>query len=178
MKLETERCHIRNFSAADAGELYEILSDARVMAYIEPVFDKAGTRRFIEAAGLCEPPLVYAVTGKVSGRLIGHVIFHRFESSSYEIGWILTRDVWGQGIASELTAALVQQVRRLGADSCVIECDPKQTASQAIARKSGFTCEGVTDQLIRYRLRLNADKAGSPEGGPAEENHPPEYSNK
>lgn len=154
MELITERCLIRNLNMEDADELYQALSDESVMRYIEPVFDMGKTKEFIQSAGMCEPPLVYAIVWKQSGRVIGHAIFHVCEQSDYEIGWILNKNYWGMGIADEVTKKLVEYARYLGADSCIIECDTEQTASRRIALKNGFVYEGKSDNLECYRLAL------------------------
>jgi len=154
MRLQTKRCLIRKMDLNDAKELYPVLSDAEVMQYIEPVFTKEQTAEFIRSAALCEPPLVYAVVWKDTGTVIGHVIFHIYEERSYEIGWILHRNYWGMGIAGELTKELVQYARQMGAESCIIECDPAQSASKRIAEKNGFAYEGLSDGLSRYRMML------------------------
>ncbi len=114
MEILTERCLIRYMNIEDADDLYEILSDEKVMMHIEPVFDREQTKKFIIDAGLQEKPLVYAVVWKRTGKVIGHVIFHLYEEFDYEIGWILHRDYWGLGIADELTKVLLQQAKVLG----------------------------------------------------------------
>lgn len=154
MDLITDRCHIRNFSMEDVDDLYEVLSDEDVMIHIERVFDRERTKEFIQVAGMCEPPLVYAIVWKLTGKVIGHAIFHPYEESDYEIGWILNKEYWGKGIADELTKGLVNYARYIGTGSCVIECDTKQIASKKIALNNGFTYEGVIDNLERYRLIL------------------------
>lgn len=154
MELLTERCIIRNLCVDDAGDLYSVLSDADVMKYIEPSFDMDKTVNFIQEAGSCDPPLVYAVVWRHSGKVIGHIIFHPFDAGAYELGWVLSKDFWGKGIADELTRAMVEYARHLGIKSCVIECDARQIASKAVARKHGFAYEGNIDALDRYRLTL------------------------
>lgn len=154
MELITERCLIRNLNIEDTDELYQVLSDEDVMRYIEPVFDMEKTKEFIQSAGMCEPPLVYAIVWKQSGNVIGHAIFHIYEQSDYEIGWILNKNYWGMGIADEVTEKLVEYAKCLGADSCVIECDAEQITSKRIALKNGFVYEGKSDNLERYRLAL------------------------
>lgn len=152
MHVTTKRCVIRQFSADDAAQLYHILSDKDVMEYIEPPFTMDQTRAFIETAGLCVPPLVYALEWKETKRLIGQVIFHRYEEDSFEIGWILHREFWGLGIAGEVTSVLVDQAHEIGARSCVIECDARQSASKHIALRHGFLYEGQDDGCDIYRL--------------------------
>lgn len=154
MELITERCLIRNLNMEDADELYQVLSDEDVMRYIEPVFDMEKTKAFIQSAGMCEPPLVYAIVWKQTGNVIGHAIFHIYEQSDYEIGWILDKSYWGMGIADEVTKKLVEYAKCSGADSCVIECDAEQVASKRIAIKNGFVYEDKSDDLECYRLAL------------------------
>lgn len=154
MILETSRCLIRRFTADDIAELYEILSDRDVMEYIEPPFDMEQTEDFIKNAGLCDPPLVYALLWREANKVIGHVIFHEYEDHCYEIGWIISKAYWGQGIASEITTALIEYAGKLKISSCMIECDPRQTASAKIAQKNGFHYVGEDDGCSVYRLIL------------------------
>lgn len=154
MELVTERCIIRNMQMKDADDLYRVLSDASVMMYIEQAFDMGRTRCFILSSGLCEPPLIYSIVWKMTGEVIGHAIFHSYEKNDYEIGWVLSKDYWGIGIADEVTKELIKCARQLGAESCVIECDERQIASKKIASKNGFVYEDKSDNLERYRLVL------------------------
>ncbi|MBE6900816.1 MAG: GNAT family N-acetyltransferase [Ruminococcaceae bacterium] len=154
MKLYTERCIIRNFRTEDAEDLYKVLSDEEVMKYIEPVFDFEKTENFIKNCGLCEPPLVYAVVRKETEKVIGHLIFHSFDESAHEIGWVINRNFWGIGIANELTKAITDYSKSKKIKSLVMEFDEKQSASRHIALKNGFVYEGKTDNLELYRLVL------------------------
>lgn len=154
MELLTNRCIIRKFNPEDAEGLYEVLSNKEVMKYIEPVFDMENTKSFIKNAGLCEPPRVYAVELKETGRIIGHLVFHIYEKNDYEIGWIIHKDYWGIGIADELTKEVIKYAGALGIESLVIECDEKQFASKHIAVKNGFIYEKKSDNLELYRLIL------------------------
>ena len=155
MELTTDRCHIRNMKITDVDDLYQVYSDELVMMYMEPVFDMQRTKEFIQEAGLCEPPLVYAIVWKITGRVIGHAIFHPYERNDYEIGWILNKDYWGMGIADEVTKALINYARCVGVESCVIECDAKQIVSKKIAIGNGFIYENTLDNLQRYRLVMD-----------------------
>ena len=154
MELITERCLIRNLKMKDADDLYQALSDQRVMMYVEQPFDMERTKQFIQSAGLCEPPLMYSIVWKMTGKVIGHAIYHSYEKNDYEIGWVLNKDYWGMGIADELTKELIRCARNLGVESCIIECDERQIASQKIAVRNGFVYEDQSDNLQRYRLVL------------------------
>ena len=154
MELFTKRCKIRNFSPEDAKDLHEVLSDFEVMKHIEPVFDMEKTLDFIKNAGLCEPPLVYAVEFNETEKVIGHLIFHSYENCGYEIGWVINKKYWGIGIANELTKRIIEYSKTLDIKSLIIEFDENQSASKHIAEKNGFVYEEKTGNIEIYKLML------------------------
>lgn len=155
MELETARLRVRRFTPADVDALFTVLSDPEVMQYIEAPFSLQSTKTFVETCGLCEPPLVYAVVEKPSREVIGHLIFHLYGKTSYELGWVLRRDRWGHGYVQELTAAVIDFAQKEGIGELVIECAPGQRASRRLAEKNGFHLTGETDDLLVFRRRLN-----------------------
>lgn len=140
---------IRRMQPGDADALYQLLSDPKVMRYLEPPFDRAQTEAFLHHAGLAEPPLVYAT--EENGAFIGYVIYHAYDEGSMEIGWVLLPEYWGRGYASALTDRLIDRARQ-AQKSVVIECAPAQEATKRIARKKGFRVCGICDGLAVYRL--------------------------
>ena len=154
MYLETRNCTIRNFLPSDVEELYETLSDSEVMEYIEPPFTLEQTAQFIKCAMLSEKPSVFAVEDRETGKVIGHVIYHPYDKSSYELGWILNRKYWGQGIAGELTFSLIEFSKNNGVENLIIECSPRQTVTKHIAEKYHFSYEGMQGECEVYRLKL------------------------
>ena len=98
MRLETKRTLIRKFTLSDVDELHKVLSNPKVMEYIEEPYTLEKTKEFIIQAGLCNPPLVYALELKSAKRVIGHVIYRKFDEKSNEIGWIIDQDHWGKGL--------------------------------------------------------------------------------
>ena len=146
MQLETARLQIRPFCERDAAALHEILSDPGVMRWIEAPYTMEQTLLFLRRAGLSVPPLIYAVVEKAGGQLIGQLIWHLWDESSMELGWILRRDRWGRGLASELTQAMLQESN----GDVVLECVPEQAATIHIAERFGFTLE-EEGTLLRYR---------------------------
>ena len=82
---------------------------------------------------------------KESGRALGAVsLFSIHESSRRaEIGYILSRTHWRQGLATEAVSAVIDyaftqlQLNRLEADIA-----PENSASAALLQKLGFTLEG------------------------------------
>ncbi|MGN0444671.1 MAG: GNAT family N-acetyltransferase [Acutalibacteraceae bacterium] len=151
--VETERFLIRKFTPDDADDLFCVLSDNEVMKYIEPAFSFEQTKNFITDAGLCPLPLVWALEEKSTGGVRGHVIFHIYDDTSYEIGWILGRNIWNMGVASEITKALIKLSKEQGISSLTLECDKNQAVTRHIAEKFGFTLI-ESDDLCVYKLTL------------------------
>ena len=139
---------IRKMKKSDLMPLYRLLSDERVMEHIEPVFDLERTEAFLESAGLCGEPLVWAVED--DGAFIGYVIYHDYDEQSREIGWVLYPEQWGRGIATKLTKELVQRAFAEGRDA-VIECAPAQEVTKHIALKLGFKYIGQRDGCEVFR---------------------------
>ena len=154
MNIETERMLIRNFCMDDTEELYQVLSDQETMTYIESPYTYEQTQNFIMEAGLSSSPLVFALVLKETGKVIGHVIYHTYDDTGYEIGWVINKKYWGAGFAREITEAMIHYSREMKAGSLILECDYHQAASKQIALKSGFQYEGRENNLDIYRLKL------------------------
>lgn len=140
---------IRKMSLSDVEPLYRLLSDPKVMEFLEPPYSREQAEQFLIEAGLPEKPLVYAV--EKDGCFIGYVIYHDYDEESMEIGWVLAPSCWGQGIASALTAQLIEETERIGKHA-VIECVPEQKSTIRIAGKFGFQNCGTEEGLLVFRL--------------------------
>lgn len=147
MRIETDRLLVRRLTEDDAEALHAVLSDPEVMCYIEPPFSLEQTQDFIREAGLCEQPLVYAVVWKQTGKLIGHLIWHSWDETIMELGWILRRDFWGRGIAKELTAAMLTRTNQ----DVIIECSPAQAVTRHIAETFGFHVAAASEERMIFR---------------------------
>lgn len=154
MRIETDRLVIRNLKIDDLEFLYEVLSNKKVMKYIEEPFTIEKTQEFIRGAGMKEQPLVYALEMKDTKILIGHVIFHEYDIDSFEIGWIINYNYWGLGIAQEATQMLIEYSKSNGINNLVIECESNQLISKYIALKYGFEFKEKRDNCDVYKVNL------------------------
>lgn len=140
---------IRKMRKDDAPALHLLLSDPKVMRYLETPYSREQTEHFLCSAGLSDSPLIYAV--EEHEKFIGYVIYHSYDHESMEIGWVLFPACWGRGYASALTDQLIRKAQQEQKD-VVIECVPQQSATKQIARKKGFSYKGICDGLEVYRL--------------------------
>ena len=148
--MKTINLKIRKMKNSDVESLYKLLSDSKVMKFLEEPYNKTQTLDFLTNAGMSEPPLVYAVDK--DNEFIGYVIFHDYDDVSYEIGWVLYPSCWGKGYASYLTKLLIEKAFEMN-KQVVIECDSNQEATKHIARKLNFEYQGIEDDLDIYRLK-------------------------
>lgn len=146
------RLLIRRMRPDDLAPLTRLLSDPEVMRFLEPPYTPAQAEAFLQSAGLCPKPLVYAVEDPKNA-FIGYVIFHSYSPDTVELGWVLAPQAWHRGYAHELTKMLLEQARSI-AKYAVIECVPQQTVSRHIAEKNGFAFWHHADGCDVYRISL------------------------
>lgn len=78
--------------------------------------------------------------------LIGCTGLHRIDWAvpKFEIGYWIRSSQQGQGYATETTNLIMRfAFEKLGANRVEIRCDENNLKSKSVARKSGFTLEGV-----------------------------------
>lgn len=107
MLLETERLRIRRFEKYDAEDLYEILGDSETMKYLEPPYTLEKTRKFLHSFCM-ERQGAAAAECKVTGKMIGYILFSAVGENEYEIGWIFNRSFWRKGYAGEACEAVIR----------------------------------------------------------------------
>ncbi len=144
--LETERLILREFAVADAASLSLVLSDPEAMKYYPAPLDLAGTQQWIDrnrrrytddGVGL------WAMVLKTSGATIGDCGIIRQlvdDEYSYEIGYHLRRDHWGQGFATEAAIACrTWGFANLKVDRLISLIRPENIPSIRVAERNGMT---------------------------------------
>ena len=149
MILETERLILRRYREEDYEDLYEYLSDPEVVKY-EPYrpMDREETRR--ELAFRIADAKMIAVELKNTGKLIGNVYLGKREFEALEIGYVLNRDFWGLGYASESCLALIQWTFDHGIHRIYAECDPENENSRKLLERMGFAREGHLKENVWF----------------------------
>lgn len=145
-----ERVCLRALSLADTDALFSYYADPETMRYWAwPAYtERASAEKYIEEAQKSSPEAGYLTWGIARAdddALLGTCALHKIDLSNgrSEIGYLLGRPHWGQGLATEAVACAVDyafcvlKLRRLEAD-----IDPRNTASQRVLERLGFTQEG------------------------------------
>lgn len=142
--LETERLNLRQMDVDDFLELSLILKDREVMAAWEYDFtdkDVYGwinkNKELYERYGLG----YFLLQEKSSGNIVGQaaLMLDRINGEEYyEIGYILKRECWGQGYATEAAVGLAKYAKeKLCKDVVIFEIRPENNRSRRVAERLG-----------------------------------------
>jgi RimJ/RimL family protein N-acetyltransferase len=151
LPLQTDRLTLRDFVVDDWRAVHVYAADPEVVRYMEwGPNDEASTRAFIQrvvAFQHDEPRRDFelAITLRAGGDLIGGCGFHISDAQNLVgwLGYILARDRWGQGYATETARALLRfGFERFGLHRIWATCDPRNVASAHILEKIGMRREG------------------------------------
>jgi RimJ/RimL family protein N-acetyltransferase len=157
--LETERLILRRFDpVGDLDDFARAVCDAEVMRFVG---NRTAASRREAAAALeryerrwTEIGIGHlAIERKADRRVLGRVgvvfwdadtwrIVDSPDGTQMELGWLLARDAWGYGYATEAArAARAYVLEEARAPSLVSVIAPENDRSQAVARKLGATLE-------------------------------------
>lgn len=160
-RIETPRLVIRPWTPEDRPEMARITTNPEVMQYIHSggLTDEqidhnlARHARNLAEHGVCMGALVE----KTSGRLVGIAGIQPLGTTpDFEIGWILERESWGKGYATEAGEAAMNHVlHTLARPRVVAIINPGNEPSKRVAGRIG----------MRYDARYTGAELGhrSPE---------------
>lgn len=146
---ETKRLILRRYQEHDLMDLYEYLSDEKVVEHepyrpmtLEEVRDNLNWRISTEE--------MIAVELKETGKMIGNVYLGKRDFDSLELGYVFNAAYWGKGYAAESCQALVEMVFAGGIHRIYAECDPKNENSWMLLERLGFQREGYLKQNVYF----------------------------
>jgi len=146
--IETERLLLRPFREADVDAYAAVLQTPQVRASLHLPENVSRYDAWVGIAGwLGQWELrgtgQWALEEKASGAFVGRAGMHfpaRDDWPGIEIGWALHPDHWGKGYATEAGAAAIEYAfAQHDVDAVYSVILPENTASQAVARRLGFT---------------------------------------
>lgn len=156
---ESERLRLRKPLLEDAAAIFEgYAADPEVTRYLlwAPHRSVADTRGFLARClsvwelGSAYP---YIIERREDGQLLG-MIEMRVTDFAVDLGYVLARPSWGQGIMSEAARALVEwAIAQPGIYRVWAYCDVDNGASARVMEKAGMEYEGT---LRRYSRHPNA----------------------
>jgi RimJ/RimL family protein N-acetyltransferase len=142
--VNTERLVLRGFTDRDFEPFAEIVSDPEVVRYIDdgqPIDREQCWRGIALFIGhwTLRGYGWWAVEERETGRFLGRIGLYNPEGwPGVEVGWLLRRDVWGTGLATEgARAALDFAFDTVGVNHVISLIDPRNDRSIRVAEKIG-----------------------------------------
>lgn len=149
MIAETERLILRRYHEGDLQDLFEYLSDAKVVEF-EPYKPMSMDETKENLAWRIGTDEMIAVELKSSHKMIGNVYMGKREFGALEIGYVFNRNYWGKGYALESCQTLIRQAFSNGIHRIYAECDPDNISSWRLLEALGFRREAHFKQNVWF----------------------------
>lgn len=173
--LATARLILSQPRSSDAREIFDrYASDPEVTRFLgwprhESVADTEAFLTFCAGEWGRWPAGPYLIRSRDEGRLLGGTGLGFKSTTEAETGYVLARDAWGQGYATEALGAMVELARNTGVVRLFAHCHPGHRASWRVLEKCGFIrhsgaptqaqlpnlAPGVMQDVLRYEFLLN-----------------------
>ena len=149
--LETDRLVLREITPEDAENIFTYLSDKEVMKYyglapFQSVDEALDEIAWYQSIRENNTGIRWGITLKGKGEVIGSCGFLNIVSQHFrsDIGFELSKDYWGQGIAQESIEAVIKYgFEQLNLQRIQALIEPPNEASQKLVERQGFIKEGL-----------------------------------
>jgi len=153
-RIETDRLLLRSITTKDAADIFAYASDPEVTKYVRFVTHKSikDTHAFIrrvQASYRKGITPLWGMQSRASGRLIGAIGFLQWPNPDQraELGYVISRDFWGQGLVTEAAKAVCDfAFRKMKVNRIEAGTIAGHAASERVLEKCGFRFEGVLRQ--------------------------------
>ena len=146
-RIDTFRLVLRRPRLDDAADIFDrYAADAEVTKFVawprhRTVEDTRGFLQFCEAQWEQWPAGPYLILSAADGRLLGSTGLGFDAPDRAMTGYVLARDAWGRGYATEALGAMVDLARTLGVTRLYALCHPQHRASWHVLEKCAFVRE-------------------------------------
>ena len=174
-QLKTTRLILRQPLMSDAVAIFErYASNAEVTRLLgwpchRSVQDTEAFLRFSAQEWDRWPAGPYLIISRADGQLLGSAGFAFQTPQEAMTGYVVARDAWGKGFATEVLTAIVDLAARIGVTRLFAPCHPENLPSQRVLEKCGFVRDaskpmaefpnlspGVQQEALYYTLALCA----------------------
>lgn len=146
---KTDRLILRRYEEDDLQDLYEYLSNPKVVEY-EPYKTKTLKETEDNLKWRVSSDEMIAVELKSTGKMIGNVYLGKRDFESLEIGYVFNEDYWKKGYAKESCEKLMELAFQKGIHRIYAECDPDNQASWRLLESMDFAREGYLKKNVYF----------------------------
>lgn len=142
--INTGRLTLRPVSIGDTAEIHKYAGDKSIdMMLFLPNDTMEQTDAFVRNAVLQwtdEKPSAREFVMVYDGRIIGGINLETVDETTYEIGWVVSKDYRNTGFTTEAGKALLEYAFNvLSAEKVIAHCDIRNKASEKVMQKFGMT---------------------------------------
>lgn len=158
--ISTERLLLRKPVDGDAADIFErYAGDVDVTRFLawpihQSVEDTHAFLEFSKQEWERWPAGPYLICSPTDGSLLGSTGLAFETPYRATTGYVLAKDAWGQGFATEAVIAMRKIAADLGVERLYAMCHPEHWPSRRVLEKGGFELEGT---LRRYSEFPNLD---------------------
>ena len=176
--VDTTRLTLVQPEASDAPAIFErYASDPEVTRYLgwprhQVLADTEAFLKFSAAEWERWPAGPYLIRSRSDGRLLGGTGLGFDTAEQAVTGYVLARDAWGQGYATEALEAVMTVARGAGVERLYALCHPEHRASWHVLEKCGFARDtspaeqaefpnlapGVMQDVLRYAVVFGRER--------------------
>ena len=154
--IQTERLLLRKPEAEDAASIFErYASDAEVCRYLawprhRTIEDTHAFLEFSDSEWQSWPAGPYLIYSLSDGNLLGSTGLEFKQPERASTGYVLARDSWGKGLATEALHAMRKAAHDLSVERLYAHVHPQHHPSRRVLEKSGFELEGTLRQSQEF----------------------------
>lgn len=160
----------------DAAAIFErYASDSEVTRYLgwprhQSIRDTEAFLEFSAQEWERWPAGPYLIISRADGQLLGGTGLGLQSSAEAVTGYVLAKDAWGKGFATEALAAVIEVAGRIGVSRLLALCHPEHRPSRRVLEKCAFVHEetrqvefpnllpGVQQKAVCYMLALGSEE--------------------
>ncbi|MCL2474467.1 MAG: GNAT family N-acetyltransferase [Alphaproteobacteria bacterium] len=144
--IDTERLKIRPIHVRDIPSLVEIFKSKDVAEHLHTItypFTHQDGRELLE---LMKKDMCFGVSLKNKSELIGAIWLRILNTEQKEIGYVLDRAFWGQGLIKEAIREVIQSKVKKKTKTLIATTTLSNERSQQVLKDLGFECLGVFER--------------------------------
>jgi RimJ/RimL family protein N-acetyltransferase len=156
IQLITTRLILRQPLMSDAVEIFErYASDAEVTRFLGwprhcSVHDTEAFLRCSAQEWDQWPAGPYLIVSTTDGQLLGSTGFGFQTLHEAMTGYVLAKDAWGKGFATEALTAIVDVAARIGVTRLFALCHPEHLPSRRVLEKCGFVRDDASKPTVEF----------------------------
>ena len=156
VQIDTERLILRQPMSTDATAIFErYASDAEVTRYLgwprhQSIRDTEAFLEFSAHEWERWPAGPYLIISRTDGQLLGGTGLGWQAPAEAVTGYVLAKDAWGKGFATEALAAVIDVAGRIGVTRLLALCHPEHRPSRRVLEKCAFVREDTWTRQVEF----------------------------